>query len=171
MAGNVRTGVVQSFERITTDDGASLIEVTIDAGGGEILKVEHVADAGDDSPPLPGDFVAISESTGQGALRAAGYVDAVNPGEALGGEKRIYGRVPDGTSIAGYFRIHGDGLIEIKGLAAGEAYKIGKVTIDKDGNITTPGEITAKSDSAPVNLSTHLHGSGTGPTTAPTPGT
>jgi hypothetical protein len=73
--------------------------------------------------------------------------------------------------VAGFMHFHGDGLVEIKGLPAGEAYQIGPVRIDKQGNITTPGEITAKANTAPVKLSTHLHDSGTGPTKPPTPGT
>lgn len=170
MTEHARGGIVQSAERVTTEDGLNLVEVTIDAGGGELLTLEHLAEPGDDSLPLAGDFVAVSESTGQGALRAAGYVDTKNAGTALGGEKRIVARAPDG-SIAAFVWIHGDGLIEIMGLAAGQAYKIGKVMIDKDGNITTPGEVTAKAGTpALVTLTQHTHGSGTGPTTAPLPG-
>lgn len=171
MPGHARTGIVQSVERVTTDDGLPLVEITVDAGGGELLTLEHFADGGEDSLPLPGDVVAISDSTGAGALRASGYVDTKNAGEALGGEKRIYGRVPDGSSIAGFVRIHGDGVIEIKGLAAGESYKIGKVLIDKDGNITTPGEITAKAGTpALVTLTQHTHPTGTGPSGPAIPG-
>lgn len=171
MADQAKTAVVQSFARVAGDDGP-LVDVQVDTGGGQLLTLEHVADCGEDAPPLAGDFVAISESTGQGAARSAGYVDPKNAGVALGGEKRIYARVPADGTLAGFIWIHGDGLIEIVGLAAGQAYKIGKVLIDAAGNITTPGEITAKAGTAAsVGLSTHLHGSGTGPTTAPTPGT
>lgn len=171
MAGHARTGIVQSVERITTDDGLPLVEVTVDAGGGELLTLEHFADSGDDSLPIAGDVVAISESTGQGALRTAGYVDTKNAGAALGGEKRFIGRAPDGT-LAAFIHVHGDGLIEIKGLLAGEAYKIGKVLIDKDGNITTPGEITAKAGTPQlVTLTQHAHTTGTGPSGPAIPGT
>lgn len=171
MADHAKTGLVQSFERVTTEDGTELVEVTIDAGGGELLVLEHVAECGEDAPPLAGDYAAIGDSTGQGAVRSAGYTDTKNAGVALGGEKRTYGRAPDGT-LAGFIWIHGNGLIELVGLASGQAYKIGKVMIDADGNITTPGEVTAKAGTpASVGLSTHLHDSGTGPTAPPTAGT
>jgi|SRR6185369_16368665 len=167
MAEVAKTAVVQSVERISDDDGHR-VEVQVDAGGGELLTLEHVDSCGEDSPPRPGDYAAVSESTGQGAVRSAGYVDTKNVGVALAGEKRIYGRAPDG-SVAGFVHFHGDGLVEIKGLAAGERYKIGPVEIDAQGNITTPGDITVKKDTNPVTLSLHKHGSGTGPTTPPLP--
>jgi len=49
-----------------------------------------------------------------------------------------------------------------------------KITTPKlivDGDIECTGEITAKSQSAPVTLSRHQHPSATGPTGVPTPGT
>lgn len=162
-----KTGIVQSFERVSDENGERC-EVQVDASVNELLTLEHVDSCGDDAPPLPGDSAAISESTGQGTGRSAGYVDTKNAGVALPGEKRVYGRAPDG-SVAGFVHFHGDGLVEIKGLAAGERYKIGPVEIDAQGNITTPGDITVKKDTTPVTLSLHKHGSGTGPTTPPLP--
>src|SRR6478735_4008369 len=116
MSGQAKTGIVQLFERVVKD-GVPLVEVQVDAGGGELLTLEHVDSCGEDSPPLAGDHVAISESTGEGAARTAGYADLKNPGVALAGEKRLFSRQPDG-SVAGFIWIHGDGLIEIQGLAA-----------------------------------------------------
>ena len=169
MSDQAKTGIVQLFERVVID-GVPLVEVQVDAGGGELLTLEHVDSCGNDAPPLPGDSAAIGESSGEGAARSAGYADTKNEGVALAGEKRIYGRAPDG-SVAGFVWFHGDGLVEIKGLAAGEKYKIGKVLIDAEGNITTPGEITVKSESAPVKVSSHLHPTGTGPSGPPQVGT
>lgn len=48
---------------------------------------------------------------------------------------------------------------------------INGVVIDPQGNVYAPGEITAKATTSPVNLSTHVHPTGVGPTSAPTPGT
>lgn len=53
-----------------------------------------------------------------------------------------------------------DGTVTINGLR-----------IDPQGNLSTPGEVTAKDQTAPVNLSTHLHPTAMGPSGAPTPGT
>jgi hypothetical protein len=169
MSEQAKSGIVQLFERVVKD-GVPLVEVQADAGGGELLTLEHVDSCGEDAPPLAGDHVAISESTGEGAARSAGYADTKNPGVALGGEKRVYGRTPEGE-VSGYVHFHGDGLIDIQGLAAGQRYQIGKVLIDADGNITTPGDITVKADTAPVKVSTHQHPTGVGPSGPPTPGT
>lgn len=49
--------------------------------------------------------------------------------------------------------------------------KITAPTLLVEGNIECTGEITAKSQSAPVTLSGHLHPSATGPVGRPTPGT
>lgn len=49
--------------------------------------------------------------------------------------------------------------------------KITVPTLIVEGDIQCTGEVTAKSQSTPVNLSTHQHPSATGPTSAPTPGT
>jgi hypothetical protein len=169
MSDQAKSGVVQLFER-SVRDGVPVVEVQVDIGGGRLLTVDHEDSSGLDCPPLAGDYAAISEATGSGAARSAGYTDPKNAGEALGGEHRAYARTPDGP-VAGFMWIHGDGLIDIQGLVAGHRYRIGKVLIDAEGNITTPGDITVKSAGASVTLSTHKHGSGTGPTTPPTPGT
>lgn len=163
------TVVVESFERISDDNGYA-VEVKVDPSGGAKDECEHYACLGEDSPPLLGDFGAADDAPGAGGQRIVGYLDALNEGKALGGEKRIYGRTPDGE-LAGEVWIHGDGLIEIMSLRPGGRYKIGKVLIDENGNITTPGEITGKSDTTPVKLSTHLHPTGVGPSDKPTPGT
>ncbi len=160
---------VQSFERITDENGEA-VEVKVDPVDGPLLTIENFPPCGDDAPPLSTDNAAIKEATGTGTAQAVGYQDPKNKGKALGGEKRMYGRAPDGT-VAAEIWIHGDGLVEITALAAGGRYKIGKVEIDADGNLTTPGEITAKVDTTPVKLSTHIHPTPSGPSSPPTPGT
>lgn len=45
------------------------------------------------------------------------------------------------------------------------------VTIDADGNLEAPGEVKAMSVGPGVRLSTHVHPTAMGPTSAPTPGT
>jgi len=179
---HARTGVVQSSERVTKDDGRELVEVTVDAGGGELLTLEHVADAGDDSLPLPDDFAGAADSTGQGALRSAGYANTKTKGKALPGEKRIYARDPADGSVVCEIWLKGPGKIAISALKDGADIELstavsgGKViingvVIDKDGSIKAPGEVTAMTGGASVSLSTHLHPTGVGPTDKPTPGT
>lgn len=163
--------VVQSFERVTDENGEGA-DITVEAAGeeGAVDEAEHFANSGDDAPPLKGDFAALSDAPGKGSQRVAGYVDPKNKGKALAGEKRIYARAPDG-SVAAEIWIHGDGLVEITALAAGGRYKIGKVEIDANGNLTTPGEITAKFGTpAKVTLTAHTHPTGTGPSGPAIPG-
>lgn len=164
---DVHTAIVQLVERGAEDKGNGL-NVRVDEGSGQLLTLEHLAPSGDDAPPLPGDFVGVKD--GAAKAHAVGYVDQKNPAKALDGEKRIYARASDGT-VAAEIWLHGDGLIEITAIAAGGRYKIGKLEIDADGNLTTPGEITAKAGTpALVTLTQHTHGTGIGPTTPPSPG-
>jgi hypothetical protein len=162
--------VVQSFERVSDDDGEG-VDVRLEfAESAEPQDAEHFANSGDDAPPLKDDFAAVEAAPGKGSKRVVGYVDAKNKGKALGGEKRIYARAPNGT-VAAEIWIHGDGLVEITALAAGGRYKIGKVEIDGDGNISTPGEVTAKAGTpALVTLTQHKHPTGTGPSGPAIPG-
>ncbi len=164
-----RVAVVLSFERGTDPDGKPKAEVKCDPGGEANLTADHFGAAGDDSPPLPGDFVALEDSTGSGGEQATGYQDPKNAGTAEPGEVRRYARDADGVPVC-EFHLKANGDIDIRGIKTG-----GKVTINGveflDGGIKAPGEITAKSDTTPVNVSTHLHPTGMGPSGAPTPGT
>ena len=163
------TAEVKSFERVKDDNGFG-VDVKVDSGGDNLTTAEHCAPCGIDCPPLPGDFAALIDAAGEGSQAVGGYIDSKNEGKAFGGEVRLVARAPDG-SVAVELWFHGDGLVEITSLKPGGKYKIGKVQIDENGNLTTPGEITAKAGTAGlVTLSGHQHGSGTGPTTAPIPG-
>lgn len=160
------------------DGDAKIADVTIDPGGGANLTVPHYSCPGDDSQPLPDDFVAASESTGSGNAMAVGYLDPKNAGEAAAGEKRIYARDSAGDPVVWVWLKNdgsaiidnGSGSIE---LGADGVVTINGATIDTNGNISTPGEVTAK-DAAPatqVGLSTHLHLTIGGPSDPPTGGT
>lgn len=176
MAQHVETGIVQSFERVTKEDGTELVEVIVDIGQPSPLKLEHFADIGVDAPPLPGDLVALAESTGQGALRTAGYADPKNQGSALGGERRTIARDADGVPTAEIWsKANGD--VSITSIKSGGKIILNGVEIDQQGNVTVPGKVDATGEvatsaaGAPVKLSTHLHPTGVGPSGAPTPGT
>lgn len=171
MPAHAKTGLVQSFERVTADDGTPLVDVTLDAGGGELLTIEHVDSCGEDAPPLAGDYAAIGESTGQGAVRSAGYTDAKNAGKALGGEKRIFARDPSGAVVAELWMNVTEKVVDVQALVPGWRYRFGKLEIDEDGNLTTPGEITAKAGTPQlVTLTQHTHPTGVGPSGPAIPG-
>jgi hypothetical protein len=173
---------VLSSARSTDETGAHLTDVKVDPGGNTSVTAEHYAAAGDDSLPLPGDSVALDDSSGTGVKRASAYADTKNAGKAGPGEKRSYARAADGTPVVEMW-LKADGTFVISGLLpAGGKIELDPLTgtldlnglkIDTSGNLTTPGEITAK-DATPatsVTLSRHLHGTAVGPTSAPTPGT
>jgi hypothetical protein len=180
------TAVVQSFERVSDENGNG-VDVKIEtAGADNVDEAEHFANCGDDAPPLPGDFAAISDAPGKGSLRVGGYADAKNLGKALGGEKRIYARSSDGTLVAEIW-LKGDGSIHVEAIQSGSDVTIstlqsgGKINlngvqIDTSGNVTVPGkvnatgEVTTSAAGAPVKLSTHIHPTGTGPSGPPQPG-
>jgi hypothetical protein len=161
----------------TTEDGAHVVDVKADLGGGDNVTLDHFAPPGVDALPLPGDAAAVGDGAGTGNAHATGYNDPLNAGRALPGEHRIYARDSDGNVVAevwvkgsahivienaeGTIELRADGTIDLNG-----------VTIDPQGNITAPGEVTAKGGTpAPVTLSQHLHPTGTGPSGPPQPGT
>lgn len=170
-----RIAIVVSSER-ADDEGAKVVDVKCDPGGEDIAHASHFAPAGDDALALPGDSVALEESTGAGLEQISGYLDTKNEGIAKPGEKRIYARDADGKVVceihlknvgsvtlkneSGSFELGDDGKVMING-----------VEFDTDGNIKAPGDVTALATSQAVKLSSHLHPTAMGPTSPPTPGT
>lgn len=170
-----RVAELVAFERVV-EDGAHGADVIVDPGGGATVTAPHFADPGDDAQPLPGDYVALSDSSGSGAEHATGYADVTNAGKAGPGEKRLYARAASGTVVIELW-LKGDGSLVVdngKGkleLAPGGTVTINGVAIDPQGNVKAPGEVSAMNASAPVKLSTHIHPTGVGPSSPPTPGT
>lgn len=113
-------------------NGSKVSDVKADPGGGANLTAQHFADPGDDSHPLPGDYVAMGGAAGTGRVNAVGYLDPKNEQKAQAGEKRIYAR--DGN---------GDSVVEVWLKADGTAVVInseGSVTLRPDGGtiVETP---------------------------------
>lgn len=156
---------VKSSERV-----AEGVNLQVEVGDGDEETVELAQPPGVDSLPLPGDEPVLQESAGSGSQAAVGFIDPKNAGKAAEGEHRTYARSPDGTVVAEIWT-RNSGDIEITCIKAGGKIKLGKVEIDQDGNITTPAEVTAKAQTTPVKLSTHMHPTAMGPSGAPTPGT
>jgi hypothetical protein len=177
-----RLGKVSHCERtIKGDDGTPVVNVFVelgDDGHPETVTAELLAEPGVDALPLPGDEAMIEEAEGQGETSINAFADPKNAGKAEPGERRIYARDASGKVVFEVW-IKGDGsgsLINEKGkftlLADGSLdHNDGAFTCDPQGNAAFKGEVTAMAQTTPVRLSTHLHGTGVGPTTAPTPGT
>lgn len=167
---------VVGVERSTVD-GVPVVNVIADPGGEANANYEHFAPAGDDSPPLPDDAVAYVDGEGEGQALAAGYNDTKNAGTAAPGEKRIYGRTPDGT-LVNEFWLKGDGSFVYTDIKNGKSleFKDGKLNVDGDivatGSVSADGEVTANASATPTKLSTHKHPTaGNGPPSPPIPGT
>lgn len=162
------------FVRATVD-GAKTSESKVDPGGGATRMAQHFADPGDDSHPLADDLVVTVSSGGR--EHAVAYADLVNEPMSGPGEKRIYSRDSDGALVASIW-LKADGTVVITNadggsfeMASGGDVTINGVVIDTSGNVTAPGEVTAKDGPSAVNLSTHLHPDAMGGTGSPTPGT
>jgi hypothetical protein len=65
---------------------------------------------GVDALPLPGDTVALEDSSGTGCEQATGYADTRNAGKAAPGEVRLYSRDASGA-VMGDVWLKGDGSI------------------------------------------------------------
>lgn len=92
-----RVAEVKSFERLDDEDGKGA-QIIADTGDGNAVTAEHYQAAGDDAPPLPGDYVALQGA--QGEEVAIGYADTANAGTAVPGERRLYSRDSDGAVVA-----------------------------------------------------------------------
>jgi len=125
-------GQILSFTR-TVARGAKVSNVKTNPGGGANVTTPHFADPGDDSFPLETDYVAAVDVRQTGRSVAVGYVDPNSDQKAAKGEKRIYARDSNGTSI-----------VEVHLKADGEANinnANGSVVLFADGRIvlTSPG--------------------------------
>lgn len=144
-------------------------EIKIDGDDGDSSTPPHFAPPGDDSRPLPGDDVLTLDVDGAGSEAVVGYADGTAK-TAGAGERRIYARDASGAVVCELY-LKGDGAIEISTIASGNSVTINGVTIDAAGNISAPGEVTAKAGASAVKLSTHMHPTAMGPSGPPTPGT
>lgn len=160
-------------------DGTPVTRVIVDAGdgdGGEGETAELVLPPGVDALPLPGDEVQIDDTEGQGSWSCCSFADPKNQGKALEGEHRTFARDDAGELVCEVW-LKKDGTIVLKSVKSGAKLDLNGVLIDQQGNAIFPGDVTimavdaASPSPSAVKLSTHLHGTGVGPTTAPTPGT
>lgn len=158
-------GPVESVER-ATDEGVPVVNVKIDPGGQATFTGENFAPAGDDSLPLPADSAVVVDASGRDVV--VGYVDPKNEGKAAPGEKRTYARDAAGKVVAEIWaKANGD--VAITSLEAGGKIILNGVEIDQQGNIKAPGEITGMAATTAVNVTTHVHPTGVGPSGPPKP--
>ena len=184
-----RVARVVRNESKTTEGGATVATVVVDAGGGDNVNADMFGDSGVDAPPLPGDYASIVPAAGRGREHVTGLWDPKALPIAADGEHRIYGRNLAGVPVCQVW-LKDNGDIELTVLLAGLTGKViinENVEIDKDGNVKVDadlevtgdlvvggkidagGEITANAGTpASVTVSQHVH---TAFGTPPTPGT
>ena len=114
--------------------------VKCDLGAKQIVTAEHYAGLGEDTHPLPGDFVIVERSSGSGRWQVTGYYDPHNAGAAAPGERRTYARTPDG-SLACVVHCKASGEVSIESLLPGSVIDLNGVKIDRLGNISAPGDV------------------------------
>lgn len=143
-----------SFAR-TVRNGASTSDVKADPGGGAVMTSAHFAPPGDDSHPLPGDYVAVVRVQGASRSAAVGYLDPANDQKATPGGKRLYARSPaTGASVVEVW-LKADGSVKGSNAAgsfelrANGDFVVNGVTITPAGDISTPGDVSAAELAAP----------------------
>lgn len=138
-------------------------------------------------PDVGEDVVCLFLPNGMedGFIVGSFYADEITPPES--GENKRYIKFKDESEIEYDWEKHrlfarvGKTQVEVTGnsvhISGAENVKVSVPNIEfvgdlkVSGNISANGEVTAKSESAPVNLSTHIHPTAVGPTSAPTQGT
>lgn len=145
---------VLSFLRVTRH-GAALSDVKADPGGGCNITAEHFQPAGDDSYPMPEDYVLLLRIPQTGKYCTTGYVDPNNEQTAGLGGKRIYSRDADGTRIAQVW-LKNDGTILAENENAFiEITPAGQIELSNGAGtvvIKTSGQITASNGSGSVDV-------------------
>lgn len=161
----------------TTDEGAHVVDVEADPGGGNNATLDHFTPPGIDALPLPGDAAAIGDGAGTGVEQTTGYNDPKNEGKARPGEIRVYARREADGSVVCDVWLKGDGSIRGENEAGGYfelkadgSFEVNGVKVTLTGAVEAPLEITAMAAAVPVKLSTHTHPTGTGPSGPPMPG-
>ena len=178
-------GKLLSFVRAVRN-GAQVSDVKLDPGGGPVITAEHFSAPGDDSHPLPGDYVRVGRVPQSGRAAVTGYVDPATEPKAQPGEKRLYARSADGNEVVEHWlKSDGTGTISnsngsttlrpdgsILGqngsgsfeLQASGDFVVNGVIIAADGSVTIPASLTLNSK----EIAGHTHPI-TGGSSAPGP--
>lgn len=168
---------LKSFRR-SQRNGAYVSDAKVDLGGSYSITPEHFSAPGDDSYPLPGDYVASVPVEQTGRAVAVGYLDPANAPQAAVGEKRIYSRNSDGDVVAEVWLLNtgevrvvnengqvtlgpdgsilGDNGLGTFELEAGGDFVVNGVTIAANGDVTIPNSLTLNGK----EIAEHTHSQG-----------
>lgn len=152
-----------AFTRASAGD-SNTSDVKVDRGGNDNRTPQHFSPPGDDSFPLPGDYVHLGSQAGTGRDSAIGYVDPKNSQKSNSGDKRIYARnSSSGEQIVeiwlkndgaaeinndvGMFVVRPDGSIKGSNsngnfeLQSGGDFVVNNVTIKANGDVIMPNSL------------------------------
>lgn len=145
-----RVGILVSFVRRLVG-ATNSSDAMFDRGGGDNRTGQHFAPPGDDSQPLPGDYVAALSQAPTGRDSVVGYVDPVSTPVAGPGEVRRYARDPDtgDTMVSFWLKATGEAVI---------ANDNGSITLQPDGSVNINGVIIAANGDVTIPNSLNLAG-------------
>lgn len=134
-------------------NGVEFRQLKVNAEATWALTVEQFSSAGDDSPPMTGDYAATTSLTRKGGQAAVGYIDPKLTPVSNPGEKRVYSRDANGAEVAQLY-LKNDGSVQLSNsagsfqLLSNGNLNLNGVIIDPSGTITLPNGIV---------LNTHTH--------------
>lgn len=166
-----------SFTRVTRK-AAQTSDVKVTTGYGAPLTAQHFAPPGDDSHPLPSDYVLAIDLQQRGRVAAIGYVDPNSTPAAQAGDKRTYARNGSGAPVVSLWLKNDGSAVLANGagsvtltpagaiigsnssgsfeLQAGGDFVVNGVTIAADGSVTIPASLTL----AGKEIAAHTHSQG-----------
>lgn len=127
-----------------------------DPGGGAIRQAPHAQPPGDDSCPLPGDYVVLVEVPQSGGYAAVGYVDPQNTQVAGPGDRRLYARTPEGVQVVELW-LKADGSARLSNGAGFLELEAGGDVVGNGARMTTDGDVITSDG---VSLRRHTHAQG-----------
>ena len=155
-------GKLLSFVRRTKND-AKISDVKLDPGGGPNVTAEHFSSPGDDSQPLPGDYVITTPVKRSGGWAVAGYLDPANEQKAQAGDKRIYARDENGATVAEVWLKNDSSMVVENANASVSIAANGNIIINTSGTVdiggTGGGGLITTQSTCPFTGVPHIDGS------------
>lgn len=104
-------GKLLSFTRVTREN-AKLSDVKVNVGGSDVITAEYSHPSGDDSHPLPNDYVTLVRIPRSGRVLVVGFTETDAEQKAAAGDKRIYSRDSSRAETAEVW-LKSDGTIDM----------------------------------------------------------
>lgn len=137
--------------------------VQVNLGGGDNRDSFFMQPSGDDAPPLNEDYAVTLPLCRNGVFVTIATSDVTSEGVAQRGEKRIYGRTENGTTV-NQVHLQQDGTVLVSNDAGsltltptGDVQITGNLIVG--GNVTATGALAgATATVGGIPFATHIHG-------------